>query len=53
MWEFTSHLLFLVDSCLAFSYEVVTLSDLRGASFLGQLRDSHVLGDFPVDIPYA
>ena len=53
MWEFTRRLLFLVYRCLAFGYEIVALRDLRGVSFLGQLRDTHILGDFPVDIPYA
>ena len=53
MRKFCPHPLFLVDGCLAFGYEVVTLSNLRGVSFLGQLRDSHVFGDFPIDISYA
>ena len=53
MRKFTRHVLFLLDGCLAFGYEVVTLRDLRGVSFLGQLRDTHVFGDLPVDISYA
>ena len=51
--EFSHLLLFWLDSYLAFSYKVVALSDLRRVSFLGQLRNSQVFRDLPINIPYA